>query len=717
MLSKKRVVFLIILLAIFISSSINAFAIDDGANIGERILMGIINSSSEGMNSIGISIDNLVYGEPQSNGEKSPIIFDLKTDNVMARITIDMYKLFRAIAVILMFTVGTIMAIKVMLKGTGLIKASAKEMLAMYCISFILIFAMPYIIDFALYFKDKLIIMIKSSSPTGKNFIESLRMNALADNAQIFDTLLYLAGVVLSLWFAFVYTGIGMTLAALLIFFPIFSLFMNGEKTKFIIGNWIKEVVSLVFIPVIDAVILLIPLGILDLDGMEEYKQMLYTIFSLAYVMPLRTMIRRIVGVGGSTGELAGIGFMMGATKLFTGAVKGATGLASEGYKGYQDLQTSKYYDEVSKPNDSGSKGSSGNLPATTNNRALAKTSDLDSLKMNNFMPGGNKNNKAPLQGKVKKSPIEEKYSKQYGNESWLNNIDMPLTDKEKGRLYKRRGRKRIAMAIGKAGGSVAGAAGGAVMFSGLGASGMVNGARIMGSAGGAAGQAAGFGAIWLDERSNNTSQQSRGNKSGVKVEADVKTKPLEGEVSSTSGGGVPAVYENAGSSGYQSHPQLNSPAIEGKTLDDMAQEISDVVTSDIPSEVEVEINKKSNMAKEKYIENYKNSGELKARADEAYNSQISSMANRGIEITPEMEVTVRQNAERQANQTMYSNAEAQKGYVTMQNNKAYYEKELASRGYDSGTISRVSHLLEQKINERFSGYDLMDDIDISNDL
>ncbi|MCG8541863.1 MAG: hypothetical protein MJA82_18270 [Clostridia bacterium] len=726
----KKLTFIFIILIIFFSSSILVFA-DDGPNIGERILMGIINSNAESMENIGISIDNLVYGEPDASGKKSPIIFELKKDNIMARITIDMYKLFRALAVMLMFTVGSIMAIKVMFSGTSIVKMSAKEMFTMYCISFLLIFLMPYIINAGLYLKDVLVSMIRASSPTGMAFVDTLKENALSDQAGVFETFLYFSGVILSLWFAFVYTSIGMTLAALLIGFPIFALFMNGERTKFVIGNWTKEVTSLVFIPVIDATILLIPMGILALKGIPDGQRLIYTLFAIANVMPLRTMIRRITGAGGSMAELAGLGFMMAAGNLFTKAVGGTKSVVSGGYKGMQDMKTASYYDKMSQSStnssssftqegDPGSTAIPGTSASTT---SLSKVKPLSSLNMDSYMQ---KTSKSKTSTARNADPLVDKYSQKYSNESWISNIDMPLNNKEKARLYRRRGLKNIGMSLGKTGAGMFGAAGGAVAFAGFGPAGIARGAQMGGSLGGLVGEGAGFlGGTGADHVLTNVNESARYRKEqdrseskkntsadDIKVETEVKTKPLKGEVSSGQSG-LPAAYENTAYSGNKQ----SYAAIGGRTAEEMAQEVADIVTNDLPSEVDSEIRSRANATRDNYIQNYKDSGAWNNQVDKVYDEEISNMKEQGIEITPDIQVRVRNNSERYVNDVMHSDADAQGEYVSLQSRKAYYEKELTGRGYDSESISRISHLLEQKIHEKFEGYDFMDNEDIDINL
>ena len=335
----------------------------------------------------GISMDAIIYGNVggmarYSTGAASSMFnFGLEKGNVFGTVSMAIYSALLGTYIIVM-----IMVILIRLARLFFVSADPKSrndlksMAFSSLIGLSLMYFMPKIVDVLLLLRDYLLYgvmtkgttLIVSAIPGGISALSSvltgiasiasggifgvtgavklvqeifgnggaltlqeMYRSAYTGNPTVFNAFMYLASVILTIYFAFTYIAIAFSFSLLVIMFPficILDLSLGGNRVK----EWVQDILGLMIIPVVDAVLLLFPLTVALLGttgGARSVFQPGYTLIQFilcASIIPARNFIRNRLNLGRATGlENTGIGAALAAVRLASSAARTVGGLAA----------------------------------------------------------------------------------------------------------------------------------------------------------------------------------------------------------------------------------------------------------------------------------------------------------------------------------------------------------------------------------------------------
>lgn len=208
---------------------------------------------------MGASLDTIIYGSLVTD---SPMFtYDLNEGNFYGIVSMAVYGyLAPAVAAIMVAVVAWKLSISGWKRGS-VAGAEVKETIYSFALSILLLFLMPYLLDILLYIRDALLHLVgtevtTSLFNTGKanSLLSVFRDNSMTSGLNGF---IYLAAVVLNLWFMLVYGGVVLSMVTNVVFFPFVVLRSMFDKDS--VRGWVLEITAGALVPVIDAVLLTIP--------------------------------------------------------------------------------------------------------------------------------------------------------------------------------------------------------------------------------------------------------------------------------------------------------------------------------------------------------------------------------------------------------------------------------------------------------------------------
>lgn len=284
------------------------------------------------LNLMGASLDRLIYGRLVSN---PPLFtFDLGEGNVWGIVASAMYQILRGIMILgcILVFIGRI-AVASWRRG-NIARSAVIEAFSGIFFGILLLLLMPNFLDVALYVRDCVLYLIGTDgaaflfgSSGGKLGILSVLAESANDN--IVSAIMYDAAVFLNLFFLLGYIGVALSMCINFILFPLVVIRMHFDKQ--ILQSWVWEEVSGLLVPVMDAILIMIPsyigeyggsLGLLDSVALAGVQ-----VFTCYCILPARSEMRRILGL--RTNPLEGTGLGAG---LFLGmnAIRGAKNMLDD---------------------------------------------------------------------------------------------------------------------------------------------------------------------------------------------------------------------------------------------------------------------------------------------------------------------------------------------------------------------------------------------------
>lgn len=215
---------------------------------------------------IGASLDNIVYGRVGSGQPNKVNIyaFELRKGNPYGVTAAVCYALLRGMMFIFLGVTFVFQLVKAAWSGQNArSREEIKSMLPTTILKFTALFLMPYFFDVALYVRDVLLYGLKevtSQMITGGatlSLSKAFLVNAERSGTFV-DAVMYLGTVVLTGYFVFIYVAVAVDMLICFVSFP-FICVLHSKKRD-LIGGWIMTVFSNLMTPVIDAVLLLVPL-------------------------------------------------------------------------------------------------------------------------------------------------------------------------------------------------------------------------------------------------------------------------------------------------------------------------------------------------------------------------------------------------------------------------------------------------------------------------
>lgn len=316
---------------------------------GEKIIIGLIKGFADFLllieTAMGMSIDQIIFGRVSPDGMAVNYFkFELIANNPFGTVGAYMYGIFRILCLVIIWCIFGAQFVKMLLiSNSSRIREEFKETLVrMFSITLIL-YLMPYLWELAQYVIDILLYIVYGlqgdmSLDVLKNggmqsqiseFLQDhtvgnsmtggvvLVFGAMASTAW-YCALIYLGVMFLSLYFVYTYLGIAMGMLIYFIMFPFICAFSYMDKN--VLNSWVKNVFSSMFVPVIDAILLIIPAAVYSaLVGQNTFACALITFMICCLIIPSRSVIGMALGL--NMGGINSIGNgLMNAFALAKGA-------------------------------------------------------------------------------------------------------------------------------------------------------------------------------------------------------------------------------------------------------------------------------------------------------------------------------------------------------------------------------------------------------------
>lgn len=286
---------------------------------------------------VGISLDGIVYGRVGSGQPNRVNIFafELRKGNPYGVSGAIGYSLIRGMAFAFLGIQFTAALAKAAWTGqTAKSREEIKSLFPSTALKFAVLMLMPYLLDVALYVRDVVLYGIKEVTGqmiTGGATIsmsKAFLMNAERSGTFI-DALMYLGTVALTIYFMFLYIAVAIDMLICFVGFPV--LCMLHSRKRDLINGWIMTVFSNILTPMIDAMLLLIPLlTSLMLSDTISGVSIIQLIMCLL-IVPARSRLKGLLGIqsnerNGFLGAMA----MMALARAAVGGVKRGIGKAGE---------------------------------------------------------------------------------------------------------------------------------------------------------------------------------------------------------------------------------------------------------------------------------------------------------------------------------------------------------------------------------------------------
>lgn len=285
---------------------------------------------------IGASIDSIIYGRVGSGHPNSVNIyaFELRKGNPYGVTASVCYALLRGMMFIFLGVSFVFQLAKAAWSGqTAKSREEIKAILPTLLMKFCALMLMPYLLDVALYIRDVLLYGIKEVTGqmvTGGatlSLSKSFLMNAERSGTFV-DAAMYLGTVVLTIYFVFLYVAVAIDMLVCFVSFPFVCVFHSRKKD--LISGWVSTVFSNLMTPVIDAVLLLIPLlTSLMLSDVIRGVSVIQLVMCML-IIPARVRLKALLGIQSNerNGFLGAMAVMTLARSLASRIKQGAGKIA-----------------------------------------------------------------------------------------------------------------------------------------------------------------------------------------------------------------------------------------------------------------------------------------------------------------------------------------------------------------------------------------------------
>lgn len=300
---------------------------------------------------MGASIDSIIYGRVGSGYPNKVNIyaFELRKGNPYGVTAAVCYALLRGMMFIFLGVQFVFQLAKAAWSGqTAKSRDEIKAILPNLLVKFCALMLMPHLLDVALYVRDVLLYGIKEV--TGQmvaggatlSLSKSFLLNAERSGTFV-DAVMYLGTVVLTVYFVFLYVAVAIDMLVCFVSFPFICVFHSRKKD--LISGWIMTVFSNLMTPVIDAVLLLIPLltSIMLSDVVKGVAVIQLVMCML--IIPARVRFKALLGIQSNerNGFLGAMAVMTMARALASRVKQGAGKIADA----ISDARKSRAYGEM----------------------------------------------------------------------------------------------------------------------------------------------------------------------------------------------------------------------------------------------------------------------------------------------------------------------------------------------------------------------------------
>lgn len=336
------------------------------------------------LSEVNLSTDAVIYGRLKEGVNTNWVYFELVPNNIYGILGSMLYRFLTNVC----YSVFVILFLFLLFKqatggGDSKQKAEFKDMLEYSALMFLFFYLFPHIVDICIYLKDWLLLgtynLFGKPDDEGIGGLARTWANlwfngASEDSEGIFGAwyaILYMGTVCAGLFFVIDYVKTAAKQTVLFGLSPVF--FVLSIKNRRLLSNLIVEIIPNIFIPLIDAILMLLPIGVARIAmaigattaaGIDNSLALIILILIWS-IIPMRREILRLFGASGALGGSRGFGGIMAAAmmamRMFGG--RGGSSLSSGAGAGMgtaaDNADLGKMYGEMSEALHSSDAGAS----------------------------------------------------------------------------------------------------------------------------------------------------------------------------------------------------------------------------------------------------------------------------------------------------------------------------------------------------------------------
>ena len=304
-------------------------------------------------NILGTSLDGIIYGRVGSGKPNSVNIFgfELRSGNPYGVTAAVCYSLLRSMAFVFLGIVFVATLAKSLWTGqTAQSREQIKSSIFSTAMKFSILMLMPFLFDVALYVRDVALYGVKEVTGQMVTGGATLSLSeAFLTNAErtgrFVDAVMYLGTILLTIYFAIIYIALAIDILIAFVAFPVLCLLHSPKRD--LLGNWVMSVLSDIITPLLDAILLMVPLLTSMMLGDVIRGIAVIQMIMCMLIIPARNRIKILLGIQSNErgGFLSAMG-LLAMGRMIAGKAKGAVqriaGIRS-------DLEKSRAHGEMAK--------------------------------------------------------------------------------------------------------------------------------------------------------------------------------------------------------------------------------------------------------------------------------------------------------------------------------------------------------------------------------
>ena len=304
-------------------------------------------------NILGTSLDGIIYGRVGSGKPNSVNIFgfELRSGNPYGVTAAVCYSLLRSMAFVFLGIVFVATLAKSLWTGqTAQSREQIKSSIFSTAMKFSILMLMPFLFDVALYVRDVALYGVKEVTGQMVTGGATLSLSeAFLTNAErtgrFVDAVMYLGTILLTIYFAIIYIALAIDILIAFVAFPVLCLLHSPKRD--LLGNWVMSVLSDIITPLLDAILLMVPLLTSMMLGDVIRGIAVIQMIMCMLIIPARNRIKSLLGIQSNErgGFLSAMG-LLAMGRMIAGKAKGAVqriaGIRS-------DLEKSRAHGEMAK--------------------------------------------------------------------------------------------------------------------------------------------------------------------------------------------------------------------------------------------------------------------------------------------------------------------------------------------------------------------------------
>lgn len=302
---------------------------------------------------LGTSLDGIIYGRVGSGKPNSVNIFgfELRSGNPYGVTAAVCYSLLRSMAFVFLGIMFVAILAKSLWTGqTAQSREQIKSSIFSTAMKFSILMLMPFLFDVALYVRDVALYGVKEVTGQMVTGGATLSLSeAFLTNAErtgrFVDAVMYLGTILLTIYFAIIYIALAIDILIAFVAFPVLCLLHSPKRD--LLGNWVMSVLSDIITPLLDAILLMVPLLTSMMLGDVIRGIAVIQMIMCMLIIPARNRIKILLGIQNNErgGFLSAMG-LLAMGRMIAGKAKGAvqriTGIRS-------DLEKSRAHGEMAK--------------------------------------------------------------------------------------------------------------------------------------------------------------------------------------------------------------------------------------------------------------------------------------------------------------------------------------------------------------------------------